>query len=131
MVTKWKPVAMGVLAATVGAATFGAIHYMFLAGTAPVGNFFGIPYEVIYPFVLGIAGIIGAQYYWHGKTSTFKDIITYGSAAAIGYGVATYAGWITPVSARARAYAPTAAARAYMPPVISSASNGLVATKMI
>jgi hypothetical protein len=108
MASKWKPVALGVVAASVGAAAFGAVHYMFLAAQMPVGDFFGIGYDVLLPIILGVAGF--ALPVMFKVKGTAKDVLQFGGAAAIGFGIANYAGWVTPVVARARA--PIARARA-------------------
>lgn len=103
----WKKVGMGVAAATIGAATFGAVHFMFLAPQWGVGDIMGVPLSVVLPFLLGTLGLIGAYGLAPKMGETLKDIIKYGSAAVIGVGVAQYAGWITtpvaPARARARA----------------------------
>lgn len=91
----WKKVATGVLAASIGAAAFGAIHYMFLApavgGTPDV---MGVPISVILPFIVGTLGFIGA-FALSEKHKMAREVVTYGSAALIGAGVMSYAGWIT------------------------------------
>lgn len=103
----WKKVGMGVAAATIGAATFGAIHFMFLAPQFGVGDFMGIPLSVVLPLLLGTLGFVGTYALGRKWGDTLKNIMTFGSAAVIGFGVAQYAGWITPaVTVRARARAP-------------------------
>lgn len=99
----WKKIGMGVAAATIGAATFGAIHFMFLAPQYGVGDFMGIPLGVLLPILLGTLGFVGTYAVGRKWGDTLKNVMTFGSAAAIGFGVAQYAGWITPaVTARAR-----------------------------
>jgi len=103
MAINWKKVATGVAAASIGAAAFGAVHFMFLAPQYGVGDFMGIPLNVLLPFVVGTLGLVVSMGYIK-EPGTMKDIVTYGSAATIGFGVAQYAGWISPViPARARA----------------------------
>jgi hypothetical protein len=104
---------MGVFAASLGAAAFGAIHYMFLAGQTPAGGLFGVSYSVIVPIVLGAIGFLGA--YSFTKPGTIREVVTMGSAAAIGFGIATYASWITPATAQARASAARASVPMAMP----------------
>ena len=101
----WKKVGMGVAAATIGAAAFGAVHFMFLAPQWGIGDFMGIPLNVILPFLLGTLGLVGAYAFAPKMGETIQNIVKYGSAAVIGVGVAQYAGWITTpvVQARARA----------------------------
>ena len=121
---KWKTVGLGVAAATVGAAAFGAVHYMFLAPQFGVGDFFGIPLSVILPIALGALGFILPAVF--RMKDTIKDVVHFGAAASIGFGVAQYAGWITPTApaaARARAYAPRAVA-SYVPQASFSSPNG-------
>jgi hypothetical protein len=124
MAIQWKEVAKGVVSASVGAALFGAVHFMYLAPTYGTGSVMGVPMTVVLPFALGIGGFFigtwGANKWAKGWLG---DIITYGSAAVIGFGIAEYAGWITGASsarARASAYVPQ---RAYVPmnPQYSSA----------
>ena len=128
MKIEWKKVGMGVFAAGLGAAIFGAVHYMFLAGQTPAGGLLGVSYSVIVPVVLGVVGFVISMAV---KPGYVREIISYGSAAAIGFGVATYATWITPAnaSARARASVPAMASvprTAMMPvPTTSSASAGV------
>jgi len=125
----WKSVATGVVAASVGAAAFGAVHYMFLAQQVNLGqNFFGIPYTTLLPIVLGTVGMVAGKMYF--KSGIGHDVITYGGAAAIGFGIADYAGWISPrAPIPTRAYAP---ARMIAPPAsMSLPSNGMLGTKMI
>ena len=102
---KWKKIAVGVAAATVGAAAFGAVHFMFLAPQFGVGDIAGIPLAVVLPFLVGTLGLVG--YYWYkGKEDGIvKQVLLMGSAATIGFGVAQYAGWITPVVTARRAVA--------------------------
>jgi 2,4-dienoyl-CoA reductase-like NADH-dependent reductase (Old Yellow Enzyme family) len=94
---------------------------MFLApqfGTQP-DLIPGLPMATLLPFLLG-AGLIAIPYAASRsikKGSTMSDILKAGGAAAIGFGVATYANWVLPVSAgvsRARA-APIRRAT-YVPP---------------
>lgn len=120
---QYKKVLMGVAAATIGAAAFGAVHFMFLAPQFGVGDFFGIPFSVVVPFLLGAVGfLLGLGFV--KKEGVVKDIVLYGSAAVIGFGVAEYAQWITPVAAaRARA---SASIPRYVPPPVISAPNGPV-----
>lgn len=97
MAEMWKKVAIGVAAATVGAAAFGAVHFMFLAPQFGVGDVAGIPLGVVLPFLVGALGLVG--YYWYkprDEDGIIKKVILLGSAATIGFGVAQYAGWITP-----------------------------------
>lgn len=136
MTINWKKVATGVLAASVGAAAFGAVHYMFLAPQFGSGDVFGVPLSVILPFVVGTLGFTASAAMGSKVSDTVKAIIQYGSAAVIGAGIMQYAGWVsasaTPAAARAPArYTPPA--RLSMPsapmiPQIMSAGN---ATKMI
>ena len=121
---KWKTVGLGVAAATVGAAAFGAVHYMFLAPQFGVGDFYGIPLTVILPIALGAPGFILPAVF--RMKDTIKDVVHFGAAASIGFGVAQYAGWITPTApaaARARAYVPRAVA-SYVPQASFSSPNG-------
>lgn len=92
----WKKIALGVAAATVGAAAFGAVHFMFLAPQMGIGDLFGIPYAVLLPFLIGTLGFIGVYGFSNKIKGTIADILMFGSAAAIGFGIAQYAGWITP-----------------------------------
>jgi hypothetical protein len=112
----WKKVGYGILAAGVGAAIFGAAHFYFL-GNVPAGNILGISYNVLFPFILGTLGFIGA--YGFTKEGNLRNVLLFGSAAAIGFGVAEFAGWatfskgsITGGSARASA--------AYIPPRVAT-----------
>ena len=121
---KWKTVGLGVAAATVGAAAFGSVHYMFLAPQFGVGDFYGIPLTVILPIALGALGFILPAVF--RMKDTIKDVVHFGAAASIGFGVAQYAGWITPTpkaSDRARAYVPRAVA-SYVPQASFSSPNG-------
>lgn len=112
----WKKVGYGVLAAGVGAAIFGAVHYYFL-GNVPAGNIMGISYGVIFPFILGAIGLVGAYGYTKAE-STMRNVLLFGSAAAIGFGIAEYAGWATFGAGTLRARAATAA---YAPPRVFTA----------
>uniref|UniRef100_A0A6M3KZ06 Uncharacterized protein n=1 Tax=viral metagenome TaxID=1070528 RepID=A0A6M3KZ06_9ZZZZ len=111
--TKWKKVGMGIAAATIGAAAFGAVHFMFLAPQFGVGDFLGIPLNVVLPFLLGGLGLVAAYSFKMGET--VQDIVKYGSAAIIGVGVGQYAGWIAPAAPAARARASLPVARASFP----------------
>jgi hypothetical protein len=107
---KWKKIGSGVAMAAIGAAVGGAVQFMFLApqfaGQADFLPF--IPNNVLIPFVLG-AAFFGGSLFMKGK-GMFKDVLAYAGVASVGFGVATYANWITPVvtspGARARAYTP-------------------------
>jgi hypothetical protein len=79
MKLEFKKIAMGVLAASVGAVAFGAIHYYFLSGMT--GNLFGVSYGTILPIVAGALGLVGA--YGFVKTGMVHDILVAGSAASI------------------------------------------------
>jgi hypothetical protein len=130
---KWKQVGFGVLAAGVGAAIFGGAMHYFLLGNMPAGDIMGISYSVLLPFMLGALGFVGA-YGFAGHNDTIKNILIFGSAAAIGFGVAEYAGWTAfTASTRARARAPAlsySAPRIYSAPAsLSAGYNG--GTKMI
>ena len=120
---KWKTVGLGVAAATVGAAAFGAVHYMFLAPQFGVGDFFGIPLSVILPIALGALGFILPAVF--RMKDTIKDVVHFGAAASIGFGVAQYAGWIVPKpkTDAPRAYVPRAVA-SYVPQASFSSPNG-------
>lgn len=121
----WKQIATGVVAASVGAAIFGAVHFMFLAPSYGTGNVMGIPMTVVLPFVLGIAGFAVGEY-GHNKEwgrGWLGSIIKYGSAAIIGFGIAEYAGWAVaavPARARAAAYVPQ---RAFAPMTAAAPYN--------
>lgn len=119
----WKKVGMGVAAATIGAATFGAVHFMFLAPQYGVGDFMGIPLNVLLPIFVGTLGFIGTYAVGRKWGESVKNIVLFGSSASIGFGVAQYAGWITPAIAPARARAP---ARAYVPPATARAPTHTV-----
>lgn len=108
---EWRKVAVGVAAATIGAATFGAVHFMFLAPQWGVGDIMGIPLTVLLPFLLGTLGFIGAAVIGRKYGDTPKQILLYGSAATVGFGVAQYAGWVTTPAV----VAPGAALRARAP----------------
>lgn len=110
MKAQYKEVAVGIASATVGVAAIGAVHYMFLAQQLPSlpADFLGIPMNVLLPILLGCVSITGAVVAIHKeKSSMLKSILLSGGAAAIGFGVAEYAGWITSAAglraARARA----------------------------
>lgn len=126
---EWKKVGMGILAASVGAAAFGAVHYLFLAGSAPAGDLFGISYSVILPFVLGAIGMVGA--FAFAKPGNLRDILMLGSAASIGFGLATYANWITPTAPAARARATASYPAVTQRAVFPMAASASVGTKMI
>lgn len=117
----WKKVGMGVAAATIGSAAIGAVHFMFLAPQFGVGDFLGIPLNVLLPFLLGALGFIavGSKIV---KGETMKAILAYGSAAVVGFGVAQYAGWITPTTTVSTARARLPVARATMPVARAAAS---------
>jgi hypothetical protein len=122
----WKKVGYGILAAGVGAAIFGAAHFYFL-GNVPGGNLFGVPYSTLFPFVLGTLGLIGA-YGFTKSEGTMRNVLLFGSAAAIGFGIADFAGWATFRSgsigssrASAAAYVP---ARPYITPTAPTMSGG-------
>lgn len=106
----WKQVATGVVAASVGATALGAVHYMFLAPQYGAGSLMGVPMSTVLPIVLGIIGFVGAGFIG-AKYGTAKDVLLFGSAASIGFGIAQYAGWVTPkpvvAAAPARAFVPT------------------------
>jgi len=105
MAVSWKRVGMGVAAASIGAAAFGAVHFMFLAPQFGVGDFMGIPLNVVLPILFGALGFT-LPYLFKMKPGTAKEVVQYGSAAVIGFGIAQYAGWIQPLpAARARASA--------------------------
>jgi hypothetical protein len=130
---EFKRVGLGVLAATVGAAAFGAVHYMFLAKNIPAGNIMGVSYAVIAPFALGVVGLLAG--YGLTKPGTMRDVVVAGSAAAIGFAVATQIGWINTAGARAGASVPARASASYPAmrvapptPMIAQAGTG---TKMI
>ena len=126
---KWSKVAWGVAAATIGAAAFGAVHFMFLAPQYGVGDFMGVPLNVLLPFLIGTLGFVGVYALKPKMGETVQNILTFGSAAAIGFGVAQYAGWITPAvttRARARTYVPP---RVTAPVIMTSTANQ--GTKMI
>ena len=118
----WKKVGYGVLAAGVGAAIFGAVHYYFL-GNVPAGNIMGVSYGVIFPFVLGVLGLVGAYGYTKAD-STMRNVLLFGSAAAIGFGIAEYAGWATFGMGTLRARAATA----YVQPRVFTAPTPAFAT---
>ncbi len=103
----WKKVGFGVLAAGVGAAIFGAVHYYFL-GNIPAGDVMGVTYATVFPFILGALGFIGA--YGFAKEGTMRNVLLFGSAAAIGFGVANYAGWAVFSTGHLRASAARASA---------------------
>lgn len=105
MAISWKKVAVGVAAATVGAAAFGAVQFMFLAPQFGVGDIAGIPLSVVLPFLVGALGLIGYYWYKPADSGIVKQVLLMGSAATIGFGVAQYAGWITPVTTARRAVA--------------------------
>ena len=128
----WKKVGYGVLAAGVGAAIFGAVHYYFL-GNIPAGDVMGITFATLFPFILGTLGLIGA-YGFTKSDSTIRNVLLFGSAASIGFGIAQYAGWAvfpSSPSARARAAITYAPQRIYSPPVLAQAQYGQGGTKMI
>lgn len=125
---------MGVLAASIGAAAFGAVQYMFLGGALPADIIPGVENGVLIPIVLGAIGLI-LGFGW--AKGTVKDILVAGSAASVGFGIATFAKWIQPgpgatVGARAR-YAAPAPIRAVAPaPVPMMTATGVnMQTKMI
>jgi len=117
MKANWKKIGKGVVYASIGAAAFGAIHYMFLANIdLGMPDIAGIPMTVILPFLVGVVGFVAAESFKLGDTA--KNIVRFGSASVIGFGIATYANWITPVVTST----PSARARArYIPPVIRRA----------
>jgi hypothetical protein len=127
---KYKKIAMGVLAAAVGATAFGAVHYYFLSGMT--GNLYGVPFSTVLPIVAGTLGLVGA--YMFAKEGIIHDVIIAGSAASIGMGILSYAGWVT-----LNAKAPAAGARAaatYVPPRVFAPQAALpmaanAGTKMI
>lgn len=125
----FKKVAMGVLAASVGAVAFGAVHYYFLSGMT--GDLFGIPYSTVLPIVIGALGIAGA--YMVAKDGIVHDVVLAGAAVSIGMGIMSYMKWVTPLaSGRARASMPSSAyipQRAFAPVASSSAASA--GTKMI
>lgn len=135
MAISWKKVATGVLAASIGAAAFGALHYMFLAPQFGVGDIMGVPYTVILPFVVGAIGITATVAFANKLGDMGTKIVGYGSAALIGAGIAQYAGWaLTPAqaaaqAARASARIPMITSRAAFPPAPVSMSLG--GTKLI
>lgn len=112
MKANWRKIGKGVVYASIGAAAFGAIHYMFLANIdLGMPDIAGIPMTVVLPFLIGVVGFIAAESFKLGDTA--KTIMRFGSASVIGFGIATYANWVTPVAvlgARARAR--------YIPPVV-------------
>lgn len=125
----WKKVATGVAAAAVGAGIFGAVHFMFLAQQAGTGDIMGIPFTVVIPFLLGTAGFVISGM-WGKLTGTAKDIVQFGSAAAIGFGIAQYAGWLMTPATAARAaarYVPSPAIRTITPTITPTVQG----TKMI
>ena len=130
----WKQVGMGVLAASVGAAAFGAVHYLFLAGQVGATDLIpGVPNGAFFPILLGAIGLVAAFGWAHGMV---KDILVAGAAASVGFGIATYAGWIQPGPAAigARARAPSAAARYPTVPMrapLPTMANASTGTKMI
>lgn len=136
MKVNWKQVGMGVLAASVGAAAFGAVHYLFLAGQVGATDLIpGVPNGAFFPIVLGAIGLVAAFGWAKGIV---KDILVAGSAASVGFGIATYAGWIQPgpnAVTGARARAPAAAARypsiPMRAPVPMAAATGMNGIKMI
>lgn len=99
----WRKVAIGVAAATIGAATFGAVHFMFLAPQFGVGDFMGLPLSVLLPFLLGTLGFVATYGIGQRWGTTVQNILLFGSSAAIGFGVAQYAGWVTPQAQALRA----------------------------
>jgi len=105
MKANWKRIGKGIVYASIGAASFGAIHYMFLANIdLGMPDIMGIPMTVVLPFLVGAVGFVAAESFKIGDTA--KTIMRFGSASVIGFGIATYANWITPVAvagARARA----------------------------
>jgi hypothetical protein len=109
----WKKVGYGILAAGVGAAIFGAAHFYFL-GNVPTGNILGIPYGVLFPFILGTLGFIGA--YGFTKEGTMRNVLLFGSAAAVGFGIAEYAGWASFSKGTLGASYRAPVAAAYVPP---------------
>jgi hypothetical protein len=87
-------------------------------------DFMGIPVTTLALFGLGVAGFAIAAY---KPTWNKMEILTYGSVAAIAFGIATYAGWVSkgpqatyraPTSFAIRPTAPTA-------PVNSAAMGGV------
>lgn len=126
----WKKVGYGVLAAGVGAAVFGLAHYYFL-GNIPAGDIMGISYATIFPFILGALGFVGA-YGFTKKEGTMRNVLLFGSAAAIGFGIANYAGWAAFSTGHFRAGARASYAPQRVYPVASAPAvsyNG--GTKMI
>lgn len=112
MKLNWTKVGKGIVYASIGAGLLGAVHYMFLANQITLPDIAGIPSGVILPFIIGALGFV-ASYSFPRLGDTGKDILQFGSAALIGFGIATYANWITPVAVTARArYVPTVVARA-------------------
>lgn len=126
----WKKVGYGVLAAGVGAAIFGAVHYYFL-GNIPVGDVMGITYATVFPFLVGALGFIGA-YGFTKSDSTLRNVLLFGSAASIGFGIANYAGWaVFRVGAlrapAAAAYVPQRVFPTYAPvPALASAGTKMI-----
>lgn len=126
----WKKVGYGVLAAGVGAAVFGLAHYYFL-GNIPAGDVMGVTYATIFPFILGALGFIGA--YGFAKEGTMRNVLLFGSAASIGFGIANYAGWAVFRTGALRA--PAAAAyipqRSYVPAAMPAPAYASAGVKMI
>lgn len=122
----WKKVATGVIAAAVGAAAFGAVQYMFLAPNVTIPDVMGVPISVILPIVVGTIGFVGA-FALSEKHKMAKDVVAYGSAALIGAGIMSYAGWISTPATTARARAASAAR--YIPPK-SAPISALPSTSM-
>lgn len=89
----WKKVGYGVLAAGVGAAIFGAAHFYFV-GNVPSGDLLGVTYRTLFPFLLGTLGFIGA-YGYTKKEGIARNVLLFGSAAAIGFGIAELTSWGT------------------------------------
>jgi hypothetical protein len=115
----WKVVGMGVLAASVGAAVFGAVQYMFLGGVLPTDLVPGVSNGVLFPILLGALGLIIGYGWGHGIV---KDILVAGSAASVGFGIATYVGWIQPGAAAAKPAGASASARYIAPAPMRAAS---------
>jgi hypothetical protein len=129
----WKTVGMGVVAASVGAAAFGAIQYLFLGGALPNDIIPGVSNGVLFPILLGALGLVIGYGWAHGIV---KDILVAGSAASVGFGIATYVGWIQAGPAAAKPAGATAASARYAPPPMRTAPLPMMAaanqgTKMI
>ena len=129
MERKYKQVAVGIASATVGAAAIGAVQYMFLEPsvlpTLPT-NVLGVPMNVLLPILLGAVSISAAVLAVKKKESSMLEpILMAGGAAALGFGVAEYAGWITSVPA-ARAARAAAVVTRPMTPVVSMPQTKII-----